>query len=331
MIARLHAPGCLPLPPRRGLRDRLRADLRAPLRHRTGRERVLALRARRAAAVGLGHPQARPARGRAERPSPAGRSSRAGLFFAADLGVWHWSIVYTSVANSTLLANLAPIFVTLAGVAPLAPLGHAHVPRRHGARDRRHVRARGPQLRRRRHAPRWATRWARSPRCSTRATCSRSRSRATRGASTARLMAWSTTITAIALLPGRARSRRNPSCPPAPHGLAGAARARARLADPRPGTHRLRVRAPARVALVGEPADPAGDGHALRVAALRRGDGRGSVRGRRRRARGHLARASAASSEATEAETPVELRGLSGRQAPRRGHVSAGRGCATIW
>ena len=39
----------------------------------------------------------------------------AGLFFAADLGVWHWSIVYTSVANSTLLANLAPIFVTLAG------------------------------------------------------------------------------------------------------------------------------------------------------------------------------------------------------------------------
>jgi drug/metabolite transporter (DMT)-like permease len=39
----------------------------------------------------------------------------AGLFFAADLGVWHWSILYTSVANSTLLANLAPIWVTLAG------------------------------------------------------------------------------------------------------------------------------------------------------------------------------------------------------------------------
>ena len=39
----------------------------------------------------------------------------AGLFFAADLGVWHWSIIFTSVANSTLLANLAPIFVTLAG------------------------------------------------------------------------------------------------------------------------------------------------------------------------------------------------------------------------
>src|SRR5258707_7877782 len=46
---------------------------------------------------------------------PARYLIAAGLFFAADLGVWHWSIIYTSVANSTLLANLAPIFVTLAG------------------------------------------------------------------------------------------------------------------------------------------------------------------------------------------------------------------------
>ena len=38
----------------------------------------------------------------------------AGLFFAGDLAVWHWSIVLTSVANATLLANVAPIFVTLA-------------------------------------------------------------------------------------------------------------------------------------------------------------------------------------------------------------------------
>jgi len=38
----------------------------------------------------------------------------AGLFFAGDLAVWHWSILLTSVANATLLANLAPIFVTLA-------------------------------------------------------------------------------------------------------------------------------------------------------------------------------------------------------------------------
>lgn len=39
----------------------------------------------------------------------------AGGFFAADLGVWHWSIVYTTVANATLLANYTPVFVTLAG------------------------------------------------------------------------------------------------------------------------------------------------------------------------------------------------------------------------
>ena len=37
----------------------------------------------------------------------------AGLFFAGDLSVWHWSILFTSVANSTLLANFAPIFVAL--------------------------------------------------------------------------------------------------------------------------------------------------------------------------------------------------------------------------
>lgn len=37
----------------------------------------------------------------------------AGFFFAGDLAVWHWSIVLTTVANSTLLANVAPIFVTL--------------------------------------------------------------------------------------------------------------------------------------------------------------------------------------------------------------------------
>jgi drug/metabolite transporter (DMT)-like permease len=57
-------------------------------------------------------------------PSPLGEGrggghwfaiTAAGLFFALDLGVWHYSILYTSVANSTLLANLAPIFVTLAG------------------------------------------------------------------------------------------------------------------------------------------------------------------------------------------------------------------------
>jgi len=37
----------------------------------------------------------------------------AGLAFAGDLAFWHGSIQLTSVANSTLLANLASIFVTL--------------------------------------------------------------------------------------------------------------------------------------------------------------------------------------------------------------------------
>src|SRR5262245_43470824 len=52
-----------------------------------------------------------------ESPSPSGEGRgggriplryliASGLFFAADLGVWHWSIIFTSVANSTLLANL---------------------------------------------------------------------------------------------------------------------------------------------------------------------------------------------------------------------------------
>ena len=55
---------------------------------------------------------------------PAGRPDRsrlkwlwlAGAFFAADLAVWHQSIRFTSVANSTLLANLAPVFVTAGSV-----------------------------------------------------------------------------------------------------------------------------------------------------------------------------------------------------------------------
>ena len=41
--------------------------------------------------------------------------SVAGLFFAGDLAVWHWSIRFTSVANATLLANFAPIFVVSGG------------------------------------------------------------------------------------------------------------------------------------------------------------------------------------------------------------------------
>ena len=56
--------------------------------------------------------------GLARTPSTRGDYARltlAGVFFAGDLAFWHWSINLTSVANSTLLANAAPIFVTLAG------------------------------------------------------------------------------------------------------------------------------------------------------------------------------------------------------------------------
>ena len=47
-------------------------------------------------------------------PPDRGLMLAAGAAFAGDLAFWHWSIQYTSVANSTLLANLASIFVTLA-------------------------------------------------------------------------------------------------------------------------------------------------------------------------------------------------------------------------
>lgn len=36
----------------------------------------------------------------------------AGVFFALDLGFWHYGIQYTSVANATVLPNLTPVVVT---------------------------------------------------------------------------------------------------------------------------------------------------------------------------------------------------------------------------
>lgn len=56
---------------------------------------------------------------RSEAPAGRARGERrwlwlAGLFFAGDLAVWHQAIEFTSVANATLLANVAPVFVTLA-------------------------------------------------------------------------------------------------------------------------------------------------------------------------------------------------------------------------
>jgi drug/metabolite transporter (DMT)-like permease len=50
-------------------------------------------------------------------PSASGTPTRwilaAGVLFALDLSAWHISILHTTVANATLLGNLAPIFVTL--------------------------------------------------------------------------------------------------------------------------------------------------------------------------------------------------------------------------
>jgi drug/metabolite transporter (DMT)-like permease len=56
-------------------------------------------------------------RARGEAARPQGLSdylalTLPGIFIAADLVAWHWAIHVTSVANATLLANLAPIFVT---------------------------------------------------------------------------------------------------------------------------------------------------------------------------------------------------------------------------
>ena len=45
------------------------------------------------------------------RPADRWRLAAAGLFFAGDLAFWHWSIRFTSVANATLFANFAPVFV----------------------------------------------------------------------------------------------------------------------------------------------------------------------------------------------------------------------------
>ncbi|HEX5092288.1 MAG TPA: DMT family transporter [Burkholderiales bacterium] len=53
-------------------------------------------------------------RGAAASRREGGLLFAAGLAFAGDLAFWHWSIQATSVANATLLANLSSIFVTLA-------------------------------------------------------------------------------------------------------------------------------------------------------------------------------------------------------------------------
>lgn len=59
-------------------------------------------------------------------PAPAGAAGprsagdrfllvAAGVFFAGDMIFWHWSLALSSVANATLLANAAPVFVVIGG------------------------------------------------------------------------------------------------------------------------------------------------------------------------------------------------------------------------
>jgi len=55
------------------------------------------------------------ASGRKGLGSPSRAMLLAGVFFALDLGCWHYGIRYTSVANATVLPNLTPVVVTLAG------------------------------------------------------------------------------------------------------------------------------------------------------------------------------------------------------------------------
>lgn len=56
------------------------------------------------------------------RPGPEAFESRqlklafwVGLWFAVDLYFWHWSVSYTTVANATLLANMASVLTVVAG------------------------------------------------------------------------------------------------------------------------------------------------------------------------------------------------------------------------
>ena len=40
----------------------------------------------------------------------------AALAFATDMSAWHWSIQLTSIANSTIIVNTAPIYVVILGI-----------------------------------------------------------------------------------------------------------------------------------------------------------------------------------------------------------------------
>lgn len=54
-------------------------------------------------------------RGAAGAGAPSRAMLWAGVAFAGDLAFWHYALRLTSVANSTVLSNLTPVFVTAAG------------------------------------------------------------------------------------------------------------------------------------------------------------------------------------------------------------------------
>jgi drug/metabolite transporter (DMT)-like permease len=53
---------------------------------------------------------------RSSQPSaaPSRWAIAAGVFFALDMAFWHYGLVFTSVANATVLTNLTPVVVTVA-------------------------------------------------------------------------------------------------------------------------------------------------------------------------------------------------------------------------
>lgn len=91
------------------------ADLRATLRSRPAVDGILAI------GTGAGAPLADAARNKNSQTRDAAPSSvrdhvivaMPGVFLGAELAAWHISLHMTSVANSTLLVNMTPIFVAL--------------------------------------------------------------------------------------------------------------------------------------------------------------------------------------------------------------------------
>lgn len=64
-------------------------------------------------AIGLADPRSQPARPSSMTSQDLWLLIACGLTFGADIAFWHLALAYTSVADATLLANMAPIFVTI--------------------------------------------------------------------------------------------------------------------------------------------------------------------------------------------------------------------------